>query len=144
MAYLGDTGQGATLVMTGLSLVSRVKSMQMPEWAMEKLDATGLGTSGFMEYVAGDVIDPGECTVELIFDPLDNIDSIMGDCGETCTIELPTSLCRETPSPNAATLAGTAIITNVQFPNLAINELMIVTLTIAFDGGTGPVWTNEN
>ena len=142
MAYLGDTGQGATLTMVGLNLVSRVKTMQLPEFTTEKIDATGLGTTGFMQYVSGDVVDPGEISVELIFDPTDDITALQGGCGESVTITFPMSPCR-TGSVSAATLIGTGFITNVQFPNLAINELMMVTLTIAFDGGTGPAYTEE-
>lgn len=146
MAFLGDTGQGALFTMVGLSLVSRVKSIQLPEFTQEKIDATSLNTSGFMQYIAGDVIDPGEMTLELIFDPEDDLTplTVMGGCGEEVEVEFPKSPCRDTTiGVNAATLAGTAIITSVAFPNLAVNELMMVTLTVAFDGGTGPTYTPE-
>lgn len=143
--YLGDTGQGALFTMTGLNLVSRVKSIKLPEFVQEKLDATSLNTSGFMEYVAGDTIDPGEITLELIFDPLDDIGQpIMGGCGEEVEITFPRSPCRESGvSTNAAQMIGTGFVTNVDWPNLAINELMIATVTIAFDGGTGPAYIAE-
>lgn len=145
MAYLGDTGQGALFTMVGLSLQSRVKSIQLPEFTQEKIDATSLNSSGFMEYIAGDVVDPGEMTLELIFDPQDDVNalSLMGGCGEEAEVEFPRSPCR-TGATTSATLMGTAFITNIAMPNLAVNELMMVTLTIAFDGGTGPTYTQES
>jgi len=144
MAYLGDTGQGALFTMAALSLQSRVKSIQLPEFAQEKIDATSLLTNGFMEYISGDVVDPGEITLELIFDPQDDFDALtrMGGCGEALEIEFPKSPCR-TGATTAATLAGTGFVINMAMPNLAINELMIITLTIAFDGETGPTYVAE-
>lgn len=138
MAYLGDTGQGATLTLDTTGAVGCVRSLQLPEWVMEKIEANCLETVGFGKYVPGDLTDPGEIVAEAVFDA----SLTPPDPGEvqTVTVEFPIG---DSANTTAATLSGTGFITTTALPNMAINELMTLTITIAFDGDTGPAYTAE-
>ena len=141
--YLGRTGQGVAIVLPG-GAVGRMRSIQLPEWTMERVDATSIeNNNGFMNYVSGDLADPGQIVAEVIFDPA-LATPLMGGCGGTTTVTFPLTLCRETPNSTPATLSGTGFVTVLGFPNMAVNELMILTVTISFDGETGPAFTAES
>ena len=138
--YLGDTGQGALLTLEDTGIIGCVRSMQLPEWVMEKIDASCLDTTGFMKYIPGDLVDPGEIVAEIIFDatvPVPVPDGVV----ETVTVEFPLGRAVNTTK---AKLTGSAFITISGLPNMAINELMVLNITIAFDGGTGPIFTPES
>ena len=138
MAFIGDTGQGTTV---DLSITGAIgvcyRSIQLPTWVQEKIDASCLSTIGFMRYIPADVTDPGELTLEAIFDPTDDL-PVFGQV-EDITITLPVG----TAGNTAATITGSGFITSDQLPSLALNELMMLTLTFAFDGDTGPLFTPE-
>ena len=105
---------------------------------MEKIDASCLETVGFMRYIPGDLTDPGELQVEAIFDA--EVGVPVNGVVETITVTFPIS---NPDNAAAATLSGTGFIMVTTLPNMAINELMVLGLTIAFDGYTGPVFTAE-
>lgn len=139
MAYLGDTGQGAALTLGTTGAVGAVRSIKMPTWAMEKIDASDLTTTSFRKYVPGDLTDPGDITVEVIFNATIAIPT--PGTVETVTLTLPIG---QSANADAGDLSGTAFITSVDMPNLAINELMTMTLVVSFDGDTGPTWDTES
>ena len=138
MAYVGDTGQGATLTLATTGAVGCVRTMQLPEWAMEKVDASCLETTGFMRYVPGDLTDPGEIVATVVFDASVAIPE--GGVVGAVTGQFPIGDPAHTVN---ATLAGTGFISTRSLPNMATNELMEMTLTIPFDGDTGPDFTPE-
>ena len=146
MAYIGMTGQGTTAVLTTNGITGCVRSIALPDFVIEKIDASCLDTTGFMKYISGDLTDPGECQLEIIFDPtfdfgadLDTGTGIMGT-QDTLTI---TFIKQNTGSAAAAVLAGTGFVTNYSLPDLSTNELAVASVTFAFDGDTGPAWTAE-
>jgi len=143
MAYLGDTGQGAVLKLSG-STIAMIRSMTLPEWALEKIDASTLDSTGFMKYVPGDLADPGELVAELVFDPADDI-PVLGGCGEMLLLEWPINPCRDgTPHNTPATLSGSAFVSNINYGNLALNELNTLTITFTFNGEVTPAYTTES
>ena len=133
-----DTGQGATLTLETTGAIGCVRSMQLPEFAMEKIDDTCLDSTGFMTYIAGDLTDPGDIVAEVVFDP--ELDIPQGGVVETVTVDFAISNPANTV---AAQLTGTGFITTRSLPNLALNELMVMTVTVSFDGKTGPTFTKE-
>ena len=139
MAYVGDTGQGATLTLGTTGAVGCIRSMQLPEWAMEKVDASCLDTTGFMRYIPGDLTDPGDIVAEAVFDA--TLEIPPGGIVETVTVQFPIG---DPLNAVPATLVGTAFISSRGLPNMAINELMVLGLTISFDGDTGPSYTIES
>lgn len=139
MPYLGNTGQGATLTLSSTGSVGVVRGLQLPSWTLEKIDASTLGATGFMKYISGDLTDPGEIEAEVIFDA--TVAMPTAGTVETVTVQFPIGTTGNTTN---ATLAGTGFITVTQMPSLAINELMTLNITVAYDGDTGPAFTVES
>ena len=138
MAYIGNTGQGATLTLATTGAVGCVRSMQLPDWTVEKIDASCLDTTGYMRYISGDLIDPGDVEVVAVFDAA--IDIPTPGVVEDITIDFPIGVDTNT---TPAQLTGSGFISVSGLPNLAINELMELRLTVSFDGDTGPAFTKE-
>lgn len=139
MAYQGMTGQGTTAVLTTGAIVGCVRSLTLPELTQDKIDASCLDTTGFMRYISGDLTDPGEVQMEIIFDPSFNFTGLVG-ATDTLTVTFPIG--DDTNTTNA-TLAGTGFITSYSLPDLSTNNLAVVNVTFAFDGDTGPAFTPE-
>ncbi len=142
------TGQGATAVLSAAGIVGCVRSITLPELSQEKIDASCLATIGFMKYIPGDLTDPGECQLELIFDgtydftlggAASDPDGIVGNI-DTLTVTFGVG--HET-STSGATLVGTGFITNYSLPDLSTGSLAVVNVTFAFDGDTGPAFSVE-
>lgn len=138
MSCKGDTGQGGTLVLSITGAVGRIRSMQLPEWAMEKIDMSALDSVDWICYTPGDIADPGELTVEAIFDSEIDVPGL--GTIEDATVQFPV----QTEGGTAATFVGSGFLTGVTLPNMAMNELMVLNLTFAYDGnGTVPAFTAE-
>ena len=140
MPYQGMTGQGTTAVLTTNAITGCVRSLTLPELTQDKIDASCLDTTGFMKYIPGDLTDPGECQLEIIFDPTFDFDAIVGVV-DTLTI---TFAIGDPTNTINATLIGTGFITNYSLPDLSTNNLAVVNVTFAFDGDTGPAFTVES
>ena len=108
MAYQGMTGQGTTAVLTNGAIVGCVRSLTLPELTQDKIDASCLDTTGFMKYIAGDLTDPGECQMEIIFDPTFDFTGLVG-AADVLTITFPLGTSTNT---QPATLSGTGFITS--------------------------------
>jgi len=134
------TGQGTTAVLTTNAITGCVRSLTLPELTQDKIDASCLDTTGFMKYIPGDLTDPGECQLEIIFDPTFDFDAIVGVV-DTLTI---TFAIGDPTNTTNATLIGTGFITNYSLPDLSTNNLAVVNVTFAFDGDTGPAFTVES
>ena len=139
MAYQGMTGQGTTAVLTTGAIVGCVRSLTLPELTQDKIDASCLDTTGFMKYIAGDLTDPGECQMEIIFDPTFDFTGLVGAV-DTLTITFPLGTPTNT---QPATLSGTGFITSYSLPDLSTGALAVVSVTFGFDGDTGPAFTVE-
>lgn len=139
MACKGDTGQGATLTLSVTGAVGRIRTMQLPTWAMEKIDMTALDSVDWMCSTPGDITDPGELTAEVIFDS--EIAVPAPGTIEDATVDFPIQI---DTNVSAATLVGSGFLTETQLPNMATNELMVMNITFAYDGnGTVPAFTPE-
>ena len=139
MAYQGMTGQGTTAVLTGGAIVGCVRSLTLPELTQDKIDASCLDTTGFMRYISGDLTDPGEVQMEIIFDPSFDFTGLVG-ATDTLTITFPIG---DDANATNATLIGTGFITSYSLPDLSTNNLAVVNVTFAFDGDTGPAFSPE-
>lgn len=140
MTYAGMTGQGTTAVLTTNAITGCVRSLTLPELTQDKIDASCLDTTGFMRYISGDLTDPGEVQMEIIFDPTFDFDGIIG-VSDTLTITFALGTSTNTTQ---ATLIGTGFITNYSLPDLSTNNLAVCNVTFAFDGVTGPAFTPES
>ena len=138
MAYVGDTGQGATLSLPTTGAIGCVRTLQLPSFSMQKIDASCLDTTGFMRYIPGDLTDPGELVVTAVFDATNTLP--VNGVIETAVVTLPIGTSGNT---TAATLTGSGFVYVHVLPSLSINNLMELQLTFAFDGDTGPTWSEE-
>lgn len=138
---MADTGAGATLVLTTTGAVGTIRNIKLPEFTIDSLDTSALGTTTYMEKTKTDLADPGEITAEILFDGTVSVPSL--GVHETVTVTFPKIVASNT----AATLAATGFIRSYQMPELQVGELQIATITIALDGGynsgTEPTWTKE-
>jgi hypothetical protein len=149
--FIGMTGQGATAVLTNGQIVGCVRSISLPELTQDKIDASCLDTTGFMRYIPGDLTDPGECQMEIVFDPsfdwsensanAQDVDGVIGNI-DTLTVTFPKS----DPDDGAltpASLSGTGFISSYGLPEMSNNNLLVANVTFCFDGDTGPAFTPE-
>lgn len=133
MAFVGMTGQGATVNLSVTGAIGCIRSIKLPEWTQEKVDASCLNTTGFKRYIAGDLTDPGQVEMTAVFDPANGVpDPTAGGMGqhETITVTFPPA----TPGGPQATLTGTGFLVSVSLPSMEIDQLLEINLTFCFDG----------
>ena len=138
---MADTGNGATLTLTASGSVGDIRQMTLPDFVIEKIETSHLGTVDFKTYIPSDLSEPGEFSAEIIFD-VQNTNGVL-DRGkvETATITFPRT---DTNLTNAPKLVGTGFLTSYKLPDLANGELQIATLTFSYDGETEPAFTPES
>lgn len=133
----GSTGQGTTVAFTNAGSVSCVRSITLPEWSMESIDASCLDSTGFSKKIAGDLVDAGQVELTVVFE-LDDSPYTPDGAQDTITVTLP-------PAPGAGgtsgELSGTGFIQSATLPSIEINGLLEQNVTFVFDGETGPTWT---
>lgn len=104
-----------------------------------KLRCDHLGTVDFQELIPDDHQDPGEIEFEALFDPTEDLADIE-EGQETITITYPLENDDwEVP----ATLSGTGFLIAVGTPEMVNGQVSKQKLKIAFDGGTGPLFSPE-
>lgn len=142
----GRTGQGCTVTLTTTAFNACVRSVTLPNWTQEKIDITCIEDKGYSKFIAGDLTDPGECTVTMLWAPNDDVgddaaDATPGDLvvgqQDTLTITFPSY----SDGAGGGTLSGTGFISSLDLPDLAVNQLLEYSFTFCFDGFTGPTWT---
>lgn len=138
MAYIGMTGQGITVAFTTLSGgVGCARSIQLPEWVRDAIDASCLSTTDWMQFIPADLSDPGEVEITAVFDP----DLTLPDPGDLddLTITFPA----KPGSAVQATLEGNGFFSSVGFPSVTVNGLLELTIRFKLDGDTdgAPTYT---
>ena len=136
MPIIGTTGQGTTVSMTGGGSTACVRSVTLPTWSMESIDASCLSDEGFMKKIAADLCDAGSVQVTSVF-PVDGSASEPSGDEDTITITLPAV----SSTGTGGILTGTGFISEVTLPSIEIGGLLEQTITFTFDGVTGPAFT---
>ena len=139
MAYVGDTGQGATVTFETTAMTGCVRSLALPEWVMEAVDASCLADTGFTKKIPGDLTDAGEAQIVSVFAATEAPPTT--GVVEELTITFPIG---DPTNTVAATLVGTGFISTTGLPSMATNELMELNITFTYDGDTGPAFTAES
>lgn len=129
------TGHGATVVFGTSSYTLAVTSITPPPWEIPVLDKSTLATTSFREKIPGDLVEPGQMTIEILFKRNNYITP--GGTPETVTLTWPNE------SVTAASLAGTAFVASFTPGALVTDELQAGSLVVQYDGGTGPAFTAE-
>lgn len=140
MAYVGMTGQGATVVLSTTGAIGCIRSIKLPEWSQEKIDASCLDTTDWMRYIPGDLKDPGQLELTAVFDP--SIGVPEPSVQETVTVTFPIG---DPSNSTPATLTGSGFVQSVSQPSMEINNLLELSLTFCFDGDDTdpPTYTPE-
>lgn len=136
---MADTGTGATLTLATTGAVGAIRSMTLPEVVVDDIETSDLSTTGQKTYIAADLAEPGELSVEVLFDATSNSLETFGT-SETVTVTFPIHTSGNTTN---ATLAGTGYVKGQKFPDMQIGELQVYTLTIKYDGITDLAWSAE-
>lgn len=131
-----DTGHGATVTFGTTSHAFNWTNINAGTISKPAVPTSHLGTTGEMTFIAGDLIDAGEATIQFQFDSGNNLPA-MSTAAETVTITWPTTTGQTSP----ATYAGTALITSMAFGDLVSETIQSGTMTVKWDGGTGPTFT---
>jgi len=122
----GSTGQGSSVAYGGN--VACVRSITLPSFSMESIDASCISDTGFMKKISADLTDAGEIQVVAAYDGA--MQELLGT-QETITVTFP----------DGGTLSGTGFISGADHGSLEIGGLMEITTTFTFDGDTGPAYT---
>ena len=147
-SYIGDTGQGATIVIVDNSDTSIEpcmgcpRSIQWPELTMEGVDTTCLDDTGFMRRIPADVSDPGILEATFIYDAAKDGPTQLFVDGQQLLITITFPMSRSTTT-TAASLVATGFVTSLGLPSMETSTLMELTLQIQLDGFGGPTLTIE-
>ena len=129
MSTTGGPGQGLTLALSGDTSLSRLRNIQLPTWATDPVDFTGLSDLDWFRYLAATLVDGGVFTAESYFNT--EIPRPTPRLVQTATI----TFAKQTPdSVASAILSGSGFVVEVGYPAVAMGEPMIETVTFKFDG----------
>jgi hypothetical protein len=146
MAVEGATSQGTTVAFTTIGTIACVRSISLPEFSLEAIEASCLSSSGannppgtgvvaeFTKKLPGQLVDAGEISITMVF-ALDDEPEIPNGLIDTVTVTLPSA------GATGGILTGTGFVSSCQMPSLEPNGLLEQTITFVFDGGTGPTYT---
>jgi len=138
MAVEGYHAQGTTVTLTAGGAIGCVRSVSLPEFSLEAIDASCLEdpAGGFMKKLSGGLVDAGEVQVTFVSVGAPTIPDGVQD---TLTITVPAASASSSNGTQVGyTIAGTGFISSSSGGSLEINGLMENSLTFVFDGGTGP------
>lgn len=141
MAIDGYHAQGTTVSLTAGGSVGCVRSVSLPEFSLEAIDASCLedAAGSFMKKLSGGLIDAGEVQVTFVSTGAFTIP----DGGQdTITITVPAAAAGSSNGTlTSFSISGTGFISSSSGGSLEVNGLMESSLTFTFDGDTGPTVT---
>jgi hypothetical protein len=131
-----DTGQGASIAFTTASTFAP-KVLEIPSLKRsgDEINGSHLGTSGDEEFIPGDLIKNDELAIPILWNTNDTLPAI--NSVDTLTI----TWALRTAEATAANIAGTCIIKGIEYANQKLGELQMGSITVKFDGYTGPTYT---
>lgn len=136
----GDTGNGATITFGTTSFAVLLKKINGWEETIEKLDVSSLSSTGRKRYISSDLFEPPEITYDFYWDTTKDKPTI-GGAPETITVTFPVRT--NGGEATGATYAGTGFIKSIKWPDLENGVVQVGSLTVAYDGTTGPTWTKS-
>lgn len=138
---MADTGTGATFSLSVSNQSSAIRSITMPEFAVEDIETTHLGTTNFKTYIPSDLTEPGEITIEYLFDATSDAIIARG-ADEIVTVTWPI---HTTGNTTNATFVADGYVRSIKLPDFAVGELQIATLVFKLNGAdTEPAFTAES
>jgi hypothetical protein len=134
---MADTGNGATVTFTDLdgssstTAVGSVRSINLGEQSIPVIDTSHLGTTNFLTSIPGDLKEPGEISMEVLFDQ-DTVGIPSLGTVEDIIITFPIVTSGQTTN---ATYTASGFFSSVSLPEIVNNELMMMSITFKCDGG---------
>ena len=119
------TGNGTTV--SGLGQTTFVKKLSGLQDTIGTFEISSLATTGYKELKKTDLADNPKVTVECYH--IGNAFTL----GATGTFTITW--------PSAGSVAGTAIVTNIKYPDAENGSAMMCSYEITYDGVTGPAYT---
>jgi hypothetical protein len=129
-----DVGTGTTIAFGTSAFVAHLLSVNGSDITRPVIDSTHMETTGERTKIFGDLFDAGSVECEIAFDP--DLQPPIGAAVETITITFPVP----TGMATGATLIGTGACTAWSWTD-PLEDKMTATLTVTWDGETGPEWT---
>ena len=132
----GITGQGTTVALTAGGSVACIRSLTLPTWSMDAIDASCLSDTGFMKKIAADLVDGGNVQCTVVFEASDGpIAPSPTDPNDILTVTLPSA------GTSSGVLSGTGFVSECTLPSMEIGGLLEQSFTFTFDGIDGPTYT---
>lgn len=131
---MADTGNGASLTLAsgGFTTAMDIVSISPGSESVESLDVTTLASTGYKEYVPGDLKESPEISAEVLFD------SKLGlpDAGTThlVTVTWPK---QGGTAATAATLVGKGFVMSTEYPELVSDTVQRCNITIKLSDSVG-------
>lgn len=123
-----QTGLGTTISFGGTG--GCVRSVTLPEFSQEAIDVSCLDSTGFMEKIKAGLADPGEVSAVVLWEDDYTPPAIGDDVSVTITL------------PDASNFAGTGWVSGLSYGSAEVGSVIECTITVTFDGATGPTFTN--
>lgn len=137
-----QTGHGATLTFTATgsapAFTGTFISVGGFEQGREVLDSSHLGTTDYRTKKSGDLVDPGEFTVEMFFDVDVQPPVTQADGEYTVRVTYPDST---SGAGAGGYVEGGGFISGWSSAELVTDQLMTASITVAWEDG--PTWTDE-
>lgn len=127
---MAQTGNSATIAFATTGFTANYTRIGGTGTSRESLEVSHLGTTVHKEFQPADLSDPGELTVEFHWDQSASTFPPINSPEETVTVTYPL----KSGETTAATLSGTAFLTNSTSPDLVNGEIMMGEFTIKWAG----------
>ncbi len=137
---MAGTGNGATVSLSVSTVSTCITSVELPNFAVEDLETSCLDTTNYKTFQASDLTDPGEITVNFLFNQ--DTDTLLArGVAEVITITWPIHTSGNTTN---ATFVADGYIREVQLPTLQNGELQEASFVFKLNGeDTEPAFTPE-
>jgi len=130
---MADTGNGATLVLSAGSFTTAmdIVSISPGSESVESLDVTTLASTGYKEYVPGDLKESPEITAEVLF----NSKIGLPEAGTTHVVTITWPDQDIATATTGATLVGKGFIMSTEYPELVSDTVQRSNITIKLSDG---------
>lgn len=122
---MADVGTGATVTFGTNTFAGQITAATPSGITRESFDTSHLGTTGGRTFMPGDLYDPGELELAVLYNPSVRPSFTTG--AETITIVYPNGT-------NTASLAASGFVTGFVPGNLTLEGLQEATVTVKFSG----------
>lgn len=126
---LVDTGFGSTITFQS-SLIGQIRNITVDGWERPVINTSHMATANNHDtFIPGDLANPGQITVEMLFDVNSNWKTAMTAAAETVTLTLPI----QSGHSSAATFACSGFLVSVS-KVIPFDDVMTCTAVIQLTG----------